>query len=102
MPNPKLFMLTVDLSKLQQQRSQFIAFINNNKFIEDWSSPYEGVFLIASNSPAEEIASSMDEFIAKRAAYLVSGVELGNNYGSLPEVTWNWLQKFDYIGEEDA
>ena len=88
-----LFSLSIDFSRLVPMKQQFLAFIDANKLIETWTSPFEGIYLLISTSTSEELSKSVNSFVGNMSPFIISKLERMSNYGTLPEQSWQWLHE---------
>lgn len=93
MSDPQLYSMTVMWNGIEDVQQQLLAFIDESKKIQSWNKPFDGLFLIASSSSSEEIAQSIFKFLQGVSPFIISKLELGQNFGTLPEQSWQWFKE---------
>lgn len=90
-----LFALCYDFKAASDLAPVLVPFVKNNRHVNDWSAPFDGLFLIDSESNAPEITESFRDLFGDQVKFLV--VRMGEDgAGLLPTSVWKWTQSLGH------
>ncbi len=82
-----------------------LVFIDSNKSIIDWHSPFRGFIIVISRENLVENENSITDYF-DNIRYSIFELNVGENRGSFAMQTWQWLEEsnsFDvYLDGPDA
>lgn len=86
------FLLSYDAAAAIDMHPQLSSFVKEHKLIDQWSQPYNGLYLLKSQSGLVSLAHSFDGFFARRVFHVICPISAPWVGGILPENIWEWLR----------
>jgi hypothetical protein len=86
------YLLSYDVAAAAEMYPQLFSFVKEHKLIEQWSQPYNGLYLLKSQSDITTLSLSFDQFFARRVFHVISSISPLWVGGILPADIWNWLK----------
>ena len=76
-------------------QTQLVAFVKENRHIQQWSHPYIGLFLLKSAADIWTLSMSFRGFFTDANSHLLVPISLLTTQGILPIYVWEWLNQPD-------
>jgi hypothetical protein len=85
------FVFAYDISAAAKINPQLLSFVKNNKYISEWSSPFDGCLIIVTPLDYKEIAKIFLEFFPPDVMCVISEIASAGIAGRMPDKVWSWL-----------
>lgn len=86
------YIVSYDVYRSSGISEQLLAFVKENRNVDQWSQPYHGLFLIKSNADLMTITESFRSFFGSNVGHFITPTSVHTSGGILPEEIWNWLR----------
>ena len=91
----KYFGLSYDCIGSARMAQQLRAFVSENKHIDSWSKPYDGLILMRSRQDYETLFHSFAAFFGDGFQYVVFEISAATTIGLFTDVIWEWFGRID-------
>jgi hypothetical protein len=86
------YLLSYDVAAAAEMFPQLSSFVKGHKLIDQWSQPYNGLYLLKSPSDLLTLTHTFDEFFARRVFHVLVPITTPWIGGILPANIWEWLR----------
>lgn len=86
------YALSYDAYAASPHSEQLLAFVKENRHIDQWSQPYQGLYLLKSKSELLAINESFRAFFGNKIPHFITPISAASSVGILPEQIWIWLR----------
>lgn len=92
------YLLTYDVGAAAALQPQLLAFVKDNRHIQQWSHPYPGLYLIKSSATVWTLAESFRGFFTDFKNHVIVPLDPNTTQGILPTNFWDWLRQPETSG----
>jgi|GEM_PF-6002743 hypothetical protein len=87
----KLITLSYSPFDNEEDEKKLIAFINSSKYVNDWTHPYHGFFVLALNGTLADFSTSIDEYLPVSSRFVAGEISTEEFFARIPQKVFDWM-----------
>lgn len=82
-----------DQAMSDEDLRKYLVFVDSNKLVIDWHSPFRGFVIVITENEISEINDSIGNYFGNTVKFLIFDMPGGGGRGTFAEQTWDWLKR---------